>query len=167
MRLLQVPFVPVHRHQPLLTPPRHQHGRGRRPQWDGGGCLHRLLTAHLRHEREASSKACLHENQFYYYSVPIMLTHCRCVDIDALLGVIDSARQFLFVAVMDYFPAYLYSERQHFWPVIDDRIRRGVFSTRTFNIKYSLVIILTNHIAAAIERNVQVRLLLSDWEHSR
>lgn len=49
----------------------------------------------------------------------------RSVDIEALLGVINSAHEFVYVAVMDYFPASIYSKKHHFWPVIDDAIRKG------------------------------------------
>lgn len=36
----------------------------------------------------------------------------RTVDIDALLSVIDKANKFVYVAVMDYFPALIYSKPQ-------------------------------------------------------
>ncbi len=40
---------------------------------------------------------------------------------------IDSARRFVHVAVMDYFPASIYAGRDgtKFWPLIDDRLRKG------------------------------------------
>eukprot|EP00094_Tigriopus_californicus_P006032 TCALIF_05810-PB protein Name:"Similar to PLD3 Phospholipase D3 (Pongo abelii)" AED:0.45 eAED:0.45 QI:0/0.71/0.62/0.87/0.28/0.25/8/155/491 len=68
----------------------------------------------------------------------------RTVDIEAILSVIDHAKKFIHVAVMDYFPATLYSRSVQFWPIIDDRLRK-----------------------AAIERSVEVRLLLSHWDHTR
>ena len=36
----------------------------------------------------------------------------RTVDVDALLNVIHSANKFICVAVMDYFPALIYSKPQ-------------------------------------------------------
>jgi len=47
------------------------------------------------------------------------------VDIDALLRVIDSAFEFVYVAVMDYFPGTLYQKSFTFWPLIDDALRKG------------------------------------------
>ena len=34
------------------------------------------------------------------------------MDIDALLNVINSAQQFVYIAVMDYFPALIYTHPQ-------------------------------------------------------
>ncbi len=81
---------------------------------------------------------------FLSSSPPPFAPNGRSVDIDALVGVIDSARDFVHVAVMDYFPSSLYTRRVEFWPRIDDALRR-----------------------AAVERGVRVRLLLSKWQHSR
>ncbi|XP_065919930.1 5'-3' exonuclease PLD3-like isoform X2 [Dysidea avara] len=52
----------------------------------------------------------------------------RTVDIDALLYVINSAQQFVYIAVMDYFPALIYTHPQVYWPVIDDALRSAVFN---------------------------------------
>ena len=52
---------------------------------------------------------------------------------------------FVHIAVMDYFPITIYTHgRPTFWPVIDDALRR-----------------------AAIERGVEVKLLLSNWTSTR
>lgn len=68
----------------------------------------------------------------------------RTNDIDALVSVIDGANKFIDIAVMDYFPTFLYQQKAVFWPVIDNALRR-----------------------AAIERGVRVRLLASKWSHTR
>ena len=51
----------------------------------------------------------------------------RTVDIDAIVKVIDEAQEFVHIAVMDYFPATIYTKMVEFWPVIDDRLRKGLF----------------------------------------
>ena len=68
----------------------------------------------------------------------------RTNDIDALISVVDGAKKFINIAVMDYFPTFLYGRSPSFWPVIDDALRR-----------------------AAIERGVRIRLLASKWSHTR
>jgi phospholipase D3/4 len=68
----------------------------------------------------------------------------RTNDVQALLSVINNASKFIYIAVMDYFPTFLYSYPTKFWPDIDDALRK-----------------------AAIERNVEVRLLGSHWNHTR
>nr|XP_033328815.1 phospholipase D3-like [Megalopta genalis] len=68
----------------------------------------------------------------------------RTDDVDAILHCIEKAEKFVYVAVMDYFPLMLYSTKIRYWSVIDDALR-----------------------AAAVERKIQVRLLISSWKHSR
>ncbi|KAI0210847.1 5'-3' exonuclease PLD3 [Lamellibrachia satsuma] len=67
----------------------------------------------------------------------------RTSDIDAILDVITKARNFIYVAVMDYFPTTLYTYPSRFWPVIDDALRR-----------------------ASLERGVEIRIMASWWNHS-
>ncbi|XP_064599965.1 5'-3' exonuclease PLD3-like [Liolophura sinensis] len=69
----------------------------------------------------------------------------RTVDIDAIIQVIREAQEFVFVAVMDYLPVIVnYSGKpSKFWPIIDDELRR-----------------------AAFDRQVQVRVLGSLWNHT-
>ncbi|XP_074075169.1 5'-3' exonuclease PLD3 [Macrotis lagotis] len=67
----------------------------------------------------------------------------RTPDLRALLSLVNDARQFVYVAVMNYLPIMEYSHPRRFWPAIDDALRR-----------------------AACERGVQVRLLVSCWSHS-
>ncbi|VDM50343.1 unnamed protein product [Toxocara canis] len=64
-------------------------------------------------------------------------------EIDAILRVIRTARQFIHISVMDYIPALLYSENNHYWPVIDDELRAAAY----------------NHI--------HVKLMMSRWKNTR
>lgn len=83
--------------------------------------------------------------QVYLSSSPAPLCPSgREIDVDAIIKTIDAAEKFVEVAVMDYFPATLYTPHTHFWPDIDDALRR-----------------------AAIDRGVRVRLLISHWDHTR
>lgn len=68
----------------------------------------------------------------------------RTNDIDAILDTIGRAKKYINIAVMDYFPMYLYQKPSKFWPVIDDALKRAV-----------------------IERGVRVKLLVSNWSHTR
>lgn len=68
----------------------------------------------------------------------------RINDINAIIDIINDAEKFIDIAVMDYYPTFLYKSPIKFWPIIDDALRR-----------------------AAIERNVQVRLLASKWNNTR
>lgn len=84
------------------------------------------------------------ESQVYLgSSPPPMCTEDRTDDIDAILNVMEEARKFVYIAVMDYYPTTLYTSTTVFWPVIDDQIRK-----------------------IAIERGVHVRLLASHWNHT-
>lgn len=68
----------------------------------------------------------------------------RSDDIDAILSIIQSADRYINIAVMDYYPMFLYQKPTKFWPVIDDALKRAV-----------------------IERGVTVRLLASHWTSTR
>lgn len=81
-----------------------------------------------------------------YFSVspPEFRSEGRENDIDALVKVIDTAKEFVYVAVMDYAPRTLYyKEKNLVWPNIDLAFKR-----------------------AAFERGVHVRLLMSRWNHT-
>ena len=58
-------------------------------------------------------------------SPPPFCPQGRDSDIDAILRTIDSAKEFVRVAVMDYYPATLYRSHTQFWPVIDNALRSG------------------------------------------
>ncbi|KAI4504438.1 hypothetical protein M0802_000909 [Mischocyttarus mexicanus] len=68
----------------------------------------------------------------------------RSNDIDAILHCIKKAEKFIYISVMDYFPLVIYTPRIKYWPVIDNALR-----------------------AAAIDRKVTIKLLISLWKHSR
>ncbi|KAL6427493.1 hypothetical protein ACFW04_008771 [Cataglyphis niger] len=68
----------------------------------------------------------------------------RSNDLDAILYCIAKAEKFIYISVMDYFPLTIYSAQVKYWPIIDNALR-----------------------AAAIERKIDVRLLISWWKHSR
>ncbi|XP_051901223.1 5'-3' exonuclease PLD3-like isoform X2 [Pristis pectinata] len=74
---------------------------------------------------------------------PSLCASDRTTDLDAILDVIDDAREFVFISVMDFLPLCKFCNPQRFWPTIEDRLR-----------------------GAACERKVTVRLLISCWPHT-
>lgn len=83
-------------------------------------------------------------NTYLSSSPPPFCPKGRSNDIDAIVDVITKAKQFIYIAVMDYFPKTLYTAQKKFWPLIDDSLRK-----------------------AAMERGVWVRILGSHWNHTR
>ena len=81
---------------------------------------------------------------FIASSPPAFSPKGRTNDVDAILYCIEKAERFIHIAVMDYFPLTIYTAKVKYWPIIDDALR-----------------------SAAIERKIQVRLLISSWKHSR
>ncbi|XP_035983257.1 5'-3' exonuclease PLD3 isoform X1 [Fundulus heteroclitus] len=67
----------------------------------------------------------------------------RSDDLATILSVIDDAQRSIHISVMDYLPMSQYTKPERFWPAIDSRLR-----------------------AAACTRGVEVRLMVSCWEHS-
>ncbi|KAH8269365.1 hypothetical protein KR018_007472 [Drosophila ironensis] len=80
---------------------------------------------------------------FISSSPPPLSAQGRTNDLDAILNIIDSAITYVNVAVMDYYPLTIYEKNHHYWPYIDDALRR-----------------------AAVDRGVAVKLLISWWKHS-
>uniref|UniRef100_A0A6G1SHI7 Phospholipase D3 n=1 Tax=Aceria tosichella TaxID=561515 RepID=A0A6G1SHI7_9ACAR len=68
----------------------------------------------------------------------------RTDDITGLLHVIDRARHHIDISVMNYSPRFEFGWPRKYWPRIDDALRR-----------------------AAIERQVRVRLLFSNWTDTK
>lgn len=64
-------------------------------------------------------------------------------DYTSIIAAIQRADKFVYIAVMDYFPITIFG-KQTFWPWIDDALRE-----------------------VAIEKGVEVRLLLSNWTSTR
>ncbi|GCC35521.1 5'-3' exonuclease PLD3 isoform X2 [Chiloscyllium punctatum] len=67
----------------------------------------------------------------------------RTEDLASILSIIDDAKKFVHVAVMNYIPVTVFSYPRRYWPDIDTHLRK-----------------------AAFERKVKVRLLISCWSHS-
>lgn len=83
-------------------------------------------------------------NSYLSSSPPQFCPGGRTSDVDAIVDVINSAREFVHVAVMDYSPSMLYSHPPRYWPEIDNALR-----------------------SAAFNKGVQVRLLVALWEHTK
>ncbi|KAF0039678.1 hypothetical protein F2P81_007913 [Scophthalmus maximus] len=82
--------------------------------------------------------------QVYLSSAPPQISaRGRADDLSTILSVIGDAQKFVYISVMDYLPLSQFTEPLRFWPAIDTTLR-----------------------AAACTRGVQVRLLVSCWEHS-
>ncbi|XP_057705792.1 5'-3' exonuclease PLD3 [Corythoichthys intestinalis] len=80
----------------------------------------------------------------YFSSAPPQISaRGRSDDLATILSVIDDARDFVFISVMDYLPLSEFTEPLRFWPTIDNALR-----------------------AAACTRGVKVRLLVSCWDNS-
>lgn len=77
-------------------------------------------------------------------SPPPFCPEGRSTDIDAIIDIISKAERFIYISVMDYFPLQIYTPKPRFWPKIDNALR-----------------------SAAIDRHVQVHLLISNWNHTR
>ncbi|XP_005068357.1 5'-3' exonuclease PLD4 [Mesocricetus auratus] len=77
---------------------------------------------------------------YFSASPPALCPRGRTRDLDAVLAVMADAREFIYVSVMEYFPTMCYSHPARYWPVLDNAVR-----------------------AAAFNRGVHVRLLVSCW----
>ncbi|XP_029449851.1 inactive phospholipase D5 isoform X2 [Rhinatrema bivittatum] len=65
----------------------------------------------------------------------------RVMDVDAIYSVIDDAKRFVYIAVMDYLPLVVSNNTTRYWPDIDGKIRE-----------------------ALVLRKIKVRLLISCWK---
>ncbi|XP_050010792.1 5'-3' exonuclease PLD4 isoform X1 [Alexandromys fortis] len=77
---------------------------------------------------------------YFSASPPSLCPHGRTQDLDAVLEVMADAREFIYVSVMEYFPTTRFTHPARYWPVLDSALR-----------------------AAAFDRGVHVRLLVSCW----
>ncbi|KAK5578538.1 hypothetical protein RB653_008210 [Dictyostelium firmibasis] len=82
-------------------------------------------------------------DMFLAVSPPQFQSPYRTGDIDALINAINNAEESICIAVMDYTPTTLYNNPNTYWPLIDDALR-----------------------AAAFNRDVQVRMLISHWNYT-
>uniref|UniRef100_A0A8C8RU04 PLD phosphodiesterase domain-containing protein n=1 Tax=Pelusios castaneus TaxID=367368 RepID=A0A8C8RU04_9SAUR len=76
-------------------------------------------------------------------SPPSLCSTGRTPDLTAIVSTIQDAQAFVYISVMDYMPQCTFCQPKRFWPVIDDALR-----------------------AAACNQHVNVRLLISCWQHS-
>ncbi|XP_019725747.1 phospholipase D4 [Hippocampus comes] len=76
-------------------------------------------------------------------SPPSFCPESRTRDLEAIVSIISEAQHFIDVAVMDYSPSIRFHRPKRYWPVIDNAIR-----------------------AAAFERRVRIRMLISCWPYS-
>ena len=103
------------------------------------------LDTSINHKNPVEMKLNQSPSKVYMSSSPKPFNPShRSNDIDAILSIIQSADRYINIAVMDYYPMFLYQKPTKFWPVIDDALKRAV-----------------------IERGVTVRLLASHWTSTR
>ncbi|XP_073974399.1 5'-3' exonuclease PLD3-like isoform X3 [Rhodnius prolixus] len=76
-------------------------------------------------------------------SPPQLCPDGRTSDIDSILSVIHNADKFVYISVMDYIPILEFTAKSEFWPVIDNALK-----------------------SAAIDRKVELRLLISFWNYT-
>ncbi|GMR57939.1 hypothetical protein PMAYCL1PPCAC_28134, partial [Pristionchus mayeri] len=80
----------------------------------------------------------------HFSSSPAALDACnRDNDIDNMIRMIDEAQEFVYLAVMDYAPATMYTLPHHYYTALQDALVR-----------------------AAMERYVEVRFMMSKWDHT-
>ncbi|XP_018088791.1 5'-3' exonuclease PLD3 isoform X2 [Xenopus laevis] len=77
-------------------------------------------------------------------SPPPLLAAGRTDDLQSIINIIDDAKQFVYISVMDYSPTVEFSHPLRYWPDIDNHLRKAIY-----------------------ERNVHVCLLISCWQSSR
>uniref|UniRef100_A0A8C3W0T5 spleen exonuclease n=1 Tax=Catagonus wagneri TaxID=51154 RepID=A0A8C3W0T5_9CETA len=77
---------------------------------------------------------------YFSASPPALCPAGRTRDLDALLAVMEGAREFIYASVMEYFPTTRFRRPVRYWPVLDTALR-----------------------VAAVGRGVRVRLLVSCW----
>uniref|UniRef100_A0A0N4ZDN9 PLD phosphodiesterase domain-containing protein n=1 Tax=Parastrongyloides trichosuri TaxID=131310 RepID=A0A0N4ZDN9_PARTI len=85
------------------------------------------------------------ENSLVYFSSspPQFCPPGRKSDGDNIVDIINEAKEYVYIAVMDYIPATLYIDNNYYWPNIDAALRH-----------------------AAFDRHVHVKLLMSKWAHT-
>jgi len=81
---------------------------------------------------------------YFSSSPPPLSPEGREEDINAILNVIRDAKRFIHIAVMDFVPMFIYTRPKKYWPTINDELTR-----------------------AAIDRGVEVKVLMSNWTHTR
>jgi len=92
---------------------------------------------------EASKERALTQ-AYWSTSPPAFCAPKRTSDIEAILDLINKAKKFVHISVMDYVPAMIYMKPKRYWDTIDRALR-----------------------TAAFDRGISVRLLTSKWNHTR
>eukprot|EP00817_Percolomonadidae_sp_ATCC50343_P007043 CAMPEP_0117418670 /NCGR_PEP_ID=MMETSP0758-20121206/392_1 /TAXON_ID=63605 /ORGANISM="Percolomonas cosmopolitus, Strain AE-1 (ATCC 50343)" /LENGTH=342 /DNA_ID=CAMNT_0005199287 /DNA_START=276 /DNA_END=1301 /DNA_ORIENTATION=+ len=82
-------------------------------------------------------------NMYHSAAPPQIAGQGRTSDIKALLSVIHSAEKYVYISVMDYLPFAVYGKNHTYWDEIDSAIR------------------------GAVLRDVDVRMLISHWNHTK
>ena len=82
----------------------------------------------ITNKMEVSLKDGYKVSTFIVSSPPPLCPHTRTVGIEGLLYVLQSAKKFINIEVMEYFPAIIFSPVETYWPVIDDALRSAVFT---------------------------------------
>ncbi|XP_063793744.1 5'-3' exonuclease PLD3 [Pseudophryne corroboree] len=77
-------------------------------------------------------------------SPPPLSAKGRTDDIESILSVIDDAKKFIYISVMDYTPTEEFIVPKRYWPEIDNRLRKAIY-----------------------ERHVTVQLLISCWANTK
>lgn len=80
---------------------------------------------------------------FVASSPPAISASGRTLELDAILGSIEKASEFICLSLMDYNPLLRRDSKVEYWPVVDNALRR-----------------------AALERGVTIKLLISWWKYS-
>ncbi|XP_069602868.1 5'-3' exonuclease PLD3 [Ranitomeya imitator] len=99
------------------------------------------------YNKETPMEVSLNSTESHVYlssSPPPLSAKGRTDDIDSILSIIDDAKKFVYISVMDYTPTEEFSKPRRYWPVIDNHLRKAVY-----------------------ERHVTVRLLISCWANSK
>ena len=77
-------------------------------------------------------------------SPPQFLTEGRTGDLDAILDIMQKSNKFIYIAVMDYVPGFLYDPSFEYWPTINNEI-----------------------LIRSINHDIEVKLLVSKWQSTR
>jgi len=81
---------------------------------------------------------------FYSVSPPEFQTEGRTGDIDAIIDIMQKSQKFIYVAVMDFIPGFIYNPTFTYWPRITNEL-----------------------LHRSIDHGVEVKLLISKWPSTR
>ncbi|XP_017783984.1 PREDICTED: phospholipase D3 isoform X2 [Nicrophorus vespilloides] len=105
----------------------------------------KVLETEINMESPMNLNLDLNPTETYIASSPLPFSPAgRTFDLDAIINVMQKAEKFIYIAVMDYVPLIVYEPKVSYWSVLDNALR-----------------------SAAIDSGVEVRLLVSQWNHTR